>query len=236
MEENTEEIKAMTKPGVHSQFLKFFKGKSESKGQKILDVGAGEGALTKSLHEMGHHPQACDLFPDMFKYPAVQCDEVDITKGFPYPDHAFDIVIAVEVIEHILDHEIFFRETNRILKPGGRFYASTPNILSMKSRIRFLFRGFPYSFKPLDMENFNGLQHLASLSLDQYNFLATKHGFGLADFDIDCKQKSSRYLRWLFYPLMLISQKIRGYSTVHNKKKLLLGRHLFMVFTKVNRD
>jgi len=113
MEKNTEEIRPMTKPGVHSQFLEFFKGKSESRGQTILDVGAGEGALTKSLYEMGHLLQACDLFPDMFKYPAVQCDEVDITKTFPYPDHTFDIVIAVEVIEHILDHEIF------LVKPTG---------------------------------------------------------------------------------------------------------------------
>jgi len=60
---------------------------------------------------------------------------------------------------------------------GGKFYVSTPNILSMKSRFRFLFRGFPYAFKPLVMNQHDGMQHVASLSLNQYNYLALKHGF-----------------------------------------------------------
>lgn len=226
------DIKAITMPGVHASFLKFFKGRSEPEGLKILDVGAGEGALTQSLHKMGHHMQACDLFPDHFRFPGVLCDKVDITKSFPYPDQAFHRVIAVEVTEHILDHETFFSEVNRILKPGGLLYVTTPNVLSMRSRIRFLFRGFLYAFNPLEMGNYNGRQHLASLNLDQYNYLAVKHGFGLADFDIDRKQSTSQWLRILYLPLMFITQKIKGYSKLHNQKKLLLGRLLFMVFPK----
>ena len=132
----TDEIKAITMPGVHSSFLKFFKGRSEAKGLKILDVGAGEGALTQRLDALGYHMQACDLFPEVFRVPGINCDKVDITKTFPYPDGSFDRVIAVEVTEHILDHETFFSEIHRILKPGGKLYVSTPNILSMKSRIR----------------------------------------------------------------------------------------------------
>jgi len=119
MGKRTEEIKPLTMPGVHSSFLKFFKGRSEPVGLKILDVGAGEGALTQSLHALGYLMQACDLFPDHFKFPGVTCDKVDVTKSFPYPDNTFDRVIAVEVTEHILDHETFFKEVNRILKPGA---------------------------------------------------------------------------------------------------------------------
>jgi SAM-dependent methyltransferase len=232
MENNTADIKALTMPGVHSSFLKFFKGRAEPAGLKILDVGAGEGALTQKLHGMDYHMQACELFPENFRVPEVKCDRVDITQSFPYPDHAFDIVIAVEVTEHILDHERFFREIHRILKPGGRLYVSTPNILSMKSRIRFLFRGFPFAFNPLEMDNYNGLQHVASLSVDQYNYLALKHGFGQAEIDIDREQSTSRFLRLLFLPLILLSQRIKGYSKLHNQRKLLLGRLLFMVFQK----
>jgi len=228
----TVEIKAITMPGVHSRFLKFFKGRSESKGLKILDVGAGEGALTQKLHELGHHMQACDLFPEVFKVPGIHCDKVDITLTFPYPDGSFDRVIAVEVTEHILDHEIFFSEINRILKPGGKLYVSTPNVLSMKSRIRFLFRGFLFAFNPLDMDNYNGLQHVSALNLDQYNYLANKHSFGQAEYDIDREQSTSRFLCCLFLPLLFISRLIKGYSNIHNQKKLLLGRLLFMVFQK----
>ena len=232
IDEPCEEIRPITMPGVHSRFLKFFNERSEPKGLNILDVGAGEGALTQELHNMGHQMQACDFSPEAFIFSPVKCDGVDITLPFPYDDLSFDRVIAVEVTEHILDHETFFSEINRILKPGGKLYVSTPNILSMKSRFRFLFRGFPYAFKPLDMERHDGMQHVASLSLDQYNYLALKHGFMEAEYGIDRKQSTSRWLRVLLFPLMFLSGKIQGYSPIHNKKELLLGRLLFMVFSK----
>jgi SAM-dependent methyltransferase len=43
------------------------------------------------------------------------------------PDASFDCVVAVEVIEHVDDDEAFIREIQRVLKPGGRFLATTPN-------------------------------------------------------------------------------------------------------------
>lgn len=227
-----EELKPITMPGVHSRFLRFFGSRSEPEGLKILDVGAGEGALTQKLHQMGYKMVACDFSPDAFRFNQVKCDGVDITKPFPYADGSFDLVIAVEVTEHILDHETFFSEINRILGPGGKLYISTPNILSMKSRFRFLFRGFPYGFNPLNMSQYDGMQHVASLSLDQYNYLAIKHGFMEAEFGIDRKQSTSRWLRIMFLPLMLLSRSIKKYSSLHNDKNLLLGRLLFMVFVK----
>lgn len=222
-------------PGVHTRFLKFFNDRSEPEGLKILDVGAGEGALTQKLYNMGHHMQACDFSPEAFRFQPVACDGVDITLPFPYDDSTFDRVIAVEVTEHILDHENFFSEINRILKREGKLYISTPNILSMKSRFRFLFQGFPYGFKPLDMNLHDGMQHVASLSLDQYNYLALKHGFKEAEYGIDRRQSTSRWLRILFFPLMYISRYMKAYSSIHNHKDLLLGRLLFMVFTKERR-
>jgi 2-polyprenyl-3-methyl-5-hydroxy-6-metoxy-1,4-benzoquinol methylase len=74
-----EEIRPITMPGVHSRFLKFFNERAEPEGLNILDVGAGEGALTQKLHNMGYHMQACDFSPEAFKFPPVQCDGVDIT-------------------------------------------------------------------------------------------------------------------------------------------------------------
>jgi len=232
MEENSQEIRALTKSGVHTQFLKFFHEGSEPEGLKILDVGAGEGALTQKLHKMGHHMHACDYTPHAFKFSPVKCDGVDITLALPYADQTFDRVIAIEVSEHVLDHESFFSEVSRILSPKGKLYISTPNILSLKSRFRFLFRGFPFGFKPLDMNNHDGMQHVASLSLDQYNYLALKHGFMEGVYGIDQKQSTSRWLFIIFYPLMLLVQKIKGFSTIHNQKDLLLGRRLFIVFSK----
>ena len=102
----------------------------------------------------------------------------------------------------------------------------------MKSRFRFLFRGFPFGFNPLNMSQYDGMQHVASLSFDQYNYLAIKHGFREAELGIDKKQSTSRWLRILFLPLMVFSRTIKKYSSLHNQKDLLLGRLLFMVFVK----
>lgn len=228
--ENT--IQPITMPGVHSRFMEFFRRRSEPAGLKVLDLGAGQGALTQRLVDMGYEVSACDLFPVYYKYDKVKCDRVDVTETFPYPNDTFDLVIAIEITEHILDHENFFREINRILKPEGRLYISTPNILSMKSRMRFLYLGFPYGFKPLELENHDGLQHVASLSLDQYNYLAVKYRFHPAEYDVDRIQSTSIWLYRLFIPFIWLNQKIKGFDPMHNQKKLLTGRLLFMVFRK----
>ena len=224
------EIKPITMPGVHRRFLQYFENQGEETGLKILDVGAGRGAITKRLYEMGYDVQACDLFPELFGFDRAECRKVDLTKKFPYADNEFDLVVAIEVTEHILDHENFFSEAGRILKPGGKLYISTPNILSMKSRFRFLFMGFFFGFKELQLKNYDGLQHIASRTLDQYDYIAVKHGFEPDEFDVDRIQKSSWWLCIFMFPLMLFYRAFKRPGTKHNQRKLLLGRLLFMKF------
>jgi len=225
-----DEIKPITMPGTHERFFAFFSKKAEPVDQRVLDLGAGHGAFSQRLYDLGYDVSACDLFPELFKFGKIECKKVNITEAFPYPDNAFDLVIAIEVSEHILDHEVFFMEVNRILAPGGKLYISTPNIMSMKSRIRFLFRGFFYSFKPLEQANYDGLQHVASLTLDQYNYIAVKHGFGPAEVNIDRVQKTSRWYLVLLLPLIYAYWLIKRFDRMHNQRKLLLGRLLFLTF------
>ncbi len=225
-----ENIEPIAMPGTHQSFLKYFKKFGHAKNLKILDIGAGHGAFTKKLYDEGYDVSACDLFPEIFRFDKVVCQKADITKELPYPDNSFDLVIAIEVSEHIIDHEQFFKEINRILKPQGQLYLSTPNILSLKSRFRFLFRGFFYSFGKLDLANNDGLQHVASLTLDQYNYIALRNGFTIANYDIDKKQNTSTWLLLLIFPFIWINNTLRKISNFHNMKTLLLGRLLFLSF------
>lgn len=224
------DIKAIAMPGTHQSFLKHFKSCSIPSDKRILDLGAGHGAFTQKLYEIGYNVSACDLFPEIFEFDEIECKKVDITQTFPYADNSFDIVIAVEVSEHIVDHEMFFSELSRILVPGGTLYISTPNILSLKSRMQFLFRGFFYSFAPLDMANNSGLQHVASMTLDQYNYVAIKNGFKAAKYNIDKKQNTSKILLILIYPFIWFNSKFRKIKSIHNELELLLGRLLFLTF------
>ena len=188
--------------------------------------------LPKKLYEAGYEVKACDLFPEIFYFDKVDCLKADLTEPLPYDNCSFDIVIAIEVMEHILDHELFFSECFRILKPGGSLLISTPNILSLKSRVRFLFSGFFYSFKPLELNNNDGLQHIASLTINQYEYLGIRNGLKLNQFDIDKKQNSSRWLLFL-YPFIWLHSKWNKLDIhIHNQIKLLTGRILFMQFRK----
>lgn len=225
------EIKPIAIPGIHKRFLAHFLKESTHEGERILDVGAGHGAFSKRLHEMGYEVEACDLFPEIFYYDQIECKQADLTQPLPYPDNHFDSIIAIEVMEHILDHEVFFQEVERILKPGGKLYISTPNILSLKSRMRFLLTGFYYSFKPLDLHNNDGLQHVASLTVDQYHYLAVRARLSLAEVNYDKPQNTSRWLMAL-YPLIWLHNKWTGMRPIHNTSTLLLGRIVFLTFEK----
>ncbi len=217
-------------PGIHKKFLTHFEKESIPKNSKILDVGAGHGAFSKELVAKGYDVSACDLFPDFFYYKDIECKKVDVTQKFPYEDNTFDAAIAIEISEHINDHEMFFKELSRILKPGAKLFISTPNILSLKSRIRFLFSGFYYSFESLEIKNYDGLQHVASLTLNQYDYIAIKHGFQQSKIAIDKKQSTSKWLFIIFAPFLWLYTTMKGKSKIHNARKLLLGRLLFLSF------
>jgi len=228
-----EDIRPMAVSGTHDSLFSFFVNMTRrDKNIKVLDVGAGQGSFTKKLYEEGFDVSACDLFPETFKYNKVECKKVDVSKKFSYADSSFDVLVAIEVMEHLIDHEIFFRECNRILKKNGKLIISTPNILSLKSRFRFLVSGFFYSFKPLDMNDNDGLQHVSSKTIDQYHYIAKKNGFTIDTATVDKYQSTSKYLLLLWPFLYLFTRLMRIDFKIHNNIKWLLGRKLFIVFKK----
>ena len=70
-------------------------------------------------------------------------------ESLPFADASFDLVTCTEVIEHLEHYRQTLREMHRVLKPAGRLVVTTPNILNLKSRIRFLIFGFYNLFGPL---------------------------------------------------------------------------------------
>lgn len=78
--------------------------------------------------------------------------EVDLFDAerdpFPYPDESFDTVLCGELIEHLpSDPMHMMSEVNRILKPGGHFVLTTPNICSTRA-ISAILQGYHPGFFP----------------------------------------------------------------------------------------
>jgi SAM-dependent methyltransferase len=202
----------------------------------VLDVGAGQGSLTLKLLRAGYRVQACDLVPEQFAVPEVDCSKIDADGEFPYPDASFDLVCAVELVEHIQAHGRFFREVARVLKPGGKFLFTTPNILSLKSRWLFLWTGYPYSFEPLDPEECDPVsQHISALNLDQYTWHLRQAGLTLTDHITDKHQTTSRVLSPLIPVIRALSWwRYRGRLSTPRQNSItaLLGRKLILVATR----
>jgi len=129
-------IKEHAAKGTHDVVLNLLK--SEKRG-KVLDAGAGEGALSYKLQELGFDIVACDITPENFKVKEIPCEEVNLNNDLPYDNNFLDYFVAVEVIEHLENPWHFVREVSRVLKPNGRLILTTPNINSISSRTLFLY-------------------------------------------------------------------------------------------------
>jgi SAM-dependent methyltransferase len=94
----------------------------------ILDLGAGAGILPQ-MNFKGIAARICGLDPDPRVLENPYLDEAKVGTGsqIPYDNAEFDLVVADNVLEHLSEPAIVFREVCRVLKPGGYFITKTPN-------------------------------------------------------------------------------------------------------------
>ncbi len=200
---------------------------------RLLDLGAGTGSMSQLLATAGYDVAACDLEPALFQFPGVNCRRADLTEALPYDDAAFDGVVSIEVMEHIDGHERLFREVRRVLKPGGVFLFTTPNVMSLKSRLSFLWTGFPHSFYPLDRDELTPQEwHISGFGGNRYHFVLSLAGMELRE--IACDRFSYTSLAWAWLvPLIklrtwLRHRWLRG-AVLNNSLPALLGRTMIGV-------
>lgn len=114
---------------------------------KLLDIGCADGSFAQYAGvQLGGNSYGLDICPSAIKRAKLvlnQAFQHDVAKALPFPDHFFDIVFALEVIEHVFDTDFFMMEIRRVLKPGGLLILSTPNLASLKNRARLFFNGYP---------------------------------------------------------------------------------------------
>jgi len=119
---------------------------------RVLDIGCGHGALSLTLSEnAGFDIVAMDILEarvssvrakravrDPAAAARVQIVRAD-AETLPYRDESFEAVAATEVLEHLDEPGRMLSEATRVLRPGGRFFMTTPNAQALPYRIlRFL--------------------------------------------------------------------------------------------------
>jgi 2-polyprenyl-3-methyl-5-hydroxy-6-metoxy-1,4-benzoquinol methylase len=104
---------------------------------RAVDVAAGSGYTSRRLEKMGFDVTAYDIFTDQFVPRDIPIKKADLNLGLPEPTACADAILALEVIEHLENPRGFLREAARVLKPGGGLVLSTPNVVTLGSKLRF---------------------------------------------------------------------------------------------------
>jgi len=114
----------------------------------------------------------------------------DLNNPLTLKDNSVDIVIAGEIIEHLINPFRFLKEINRILKKGGELILSTPNAVDLKSRLKVIFGKLPTNgARAFPSVEYHSFYHKAD-----YNWQILKEMIEKADFKIVHKQNTEIFL------------------------------------------
>lgn len=98
---------------------------------RILDVGCGTGANLLMLSQYGD-AEGVDVSEDALAFCRERgLEKVKLGAGeeLPYDDGTFDLVTALDVVEHMDDDLAGLREMRRVLRPGGRVLLFVPTFM-----------------------------------------------------------------------------------------------------------
>jgi len=100
-------------------------------GERVLDVGCGEGVFAAELARAGAAVVGVDVAEEPLRRARRRHSQLDLRvidgeRSWPLQDASFDVVWAGEVIEHDADTAAWLSELRRVLRSGGRLLLSTP--------------------------------------------------------------------------------------------------------------
>lgn len=102
-------------------------------GAEVLDVGCGGGFLSNELARKGYKVTGVDLSPESLRV-AKNHDRTGMVRyevadayHLPYQNESFDVVTAMDFLEHVERPQEVIREFSRVLRPGGLFFFHTFN-------------------------------------------------------------------------------------------------------------
>lgn len=215
---------------------------------EVVDAPCGKGTLAAALRESGFKVLGLDIENDAEALLGDSFRTADLNVKLPLPDKSVDLVVSVEGIEHLESPHLFLREVNRILKDDGWLILTTPNIVSLRSRVRFLGSGFFHrDSMPLNETSRHALHHIGLRSFPQLRYDLHTLGFQIQEIaSTHIKPVSYLYaifIPWMFLYTLIAFRKEKDRVQIKRNREifrtlysspLLFGENLLLVARKVS--
>jgi SAM-dependent methyltransferase len=203
---------------------------------RVLDAPCGDGALARELAARGWRSWAGDIEPmAVDEKHNVRFVRLDLDAPLPFPDGAFDAVVSLEGLEHLLLPAQCLGEFCRVLRPGGVLVLTVPNVNNVQSRWHYLvagrFSGFrPVARRALAATDADAVKHVTPPYLPTIVYVLSRHGVVVETIDVTMVRTRQWLALPLAFPIWLNSRRApRGtLARLLGSWMLLLGRNVVL--------
>lgn len=126
---------AFLRDRIAAHFGRDVKGPRPLDGLRILDVGCGGGLLCEPMARLGASVTGIDATERNTEIARIHADAMALDIDYRFTTAAdlaesrdsFDVVLNMEVIEHVADRQAFMEDCARLVRPGGLMFLATLN-------------------------------------------------------------------------------------------------------------
>jgi SAM-dependent methyltransferase len=196
-------------PGTHRQAWELLRTAHVAKDCQVLDLAAGNGAFASRFVDAGFpHVSVTELAPKPFPFEAQAIYQWDLNENFAsLTDQKYDLITAIEIIEHLDSPLHFLRQIHALLHEGGFLLLTTPNVQNIISRFKFLLTGELKSFSPQD---FIDQRHIHGITDHQLKIF-----FDIVGFELISQNSAGSFYgplkKALLRPLYWFSRLLKGH-------------------------
>jgi len=120
-------------------------------GSTVLDIGAADGSVARRLVERSCRVVAVEIDPQAARGAEDSCERVivgdveTLELASALEGHVFDVVLLLDVLEHLRDPLATLKAAAHLARPGGRMIISVPNVTHAAVRLQLLSGRFQYT-------------------------------------------------------------------------------------------
>ena len=169
----------------------------------------------------------------------------DLNTPLPLKDNTYDYIVSREGIEHLANPYLFIDELCRVTKIGGHLIITTPNIMTIESRIKFLITGHFQGFRELrdnqqELRKLKFQGHISPIYYWQLNYFLSNQGFKITKVTTNNIKKDHKIIKRIFIPILgWLSNRLSSARNFPNDgaycDDFLYGDSLIVIAKKVSQ-